>query len=148
MYERKLVAGWGDIDANAHMRNTAYLDKSVDVRITYFTDCGFPVAEFDRLHFGPVVLRDEVDYFREIRLLDEMTVTMQLAGLSEDGRRFILRNEFFRKGELSARVTSTGGWLDLQVRKFIVPPEKLFSAVQRLARSDDFRDLPARATPA
>jgi acyl-CoA thioester hydrolase len=28
MYEKKLLAGWGDMDFNAHMRNTAYLDKS------------------------------------------------------------------------------------------------------------------------
>lgn len=28
MYKKTLVAGWGDMGYNAHMRNTAYLDKS------------------------------------------------------------------------------------------------------------------------
>lgn len=29
MYEQTLHAGWGDMDFNAHMRNTAFLDKCV-----------------------------------------------------------------------------------------------------------------------
>jgi len=28
VYEKTLIAGWGDMDFNAHMRNTAYLDKA------------------------------------------------------------------------------------------------------------------------
>ncbi|WP_229422843.1 thioesterase family protein [Telluria aromaticivorans] len=33
MGEQTLIAGWGNMDFNAHMRNTAYLDKSADVRM-------------------------------------------------------------------------------------------------------------------
>jgi acyl-CoA thioester hydrolase len=58
MFERMLVAGWGDMDYNAHMRNTAYLDKSADVRMMYFAERGFPMAEFARLQLGPVVMKD------------------------------------------------------------------------------------------
>ena len=65
MYEKTLVAGWGDMDFNSHMRNTAYLDKSADVRMMYFAECGFPMAEFMRLKLGPVVMRDEVEFDRE-----------------------------------------------------------------------------------
>ena len=36
MFQKTLVAGWGDMDFNAHMRNTAYLDTSADVRMMYF----------------------------------------------------------------------------------------------------------------
>lgn len=44
MYERTLMAGWGDMDFNSHMRNTAYLDKSADLRMMYFADRGFPMS--------------------------------------------------------------------------------------------------------
>lgn len=142
MYEKKLVAGWGDMDFNAHMRNTAYLDKSADVRMMFFADHGFPMAEFMRLKIGPVVMKDEVTYFREFHLLDEVGVTMSLAGLSADGSRMIIRNEFFRKETLAARVNSTAGWLDLASRKLVRPPEALFKAICSLARCDDFLDLP------
>ena len=37
------------MDYNAHMRNTAYLDKSADVRMMYLAACGFPMAGFARL---------------------------------------------------------------------------------------------------
>lgn len=145
MYQKTLVAGWGDMDFNSHMRNTAYLDKSADVRMMYFADCGFPMAEFVRLKLGPVVMKDEVEYYREFQLLDEVTVSMSLAGLSPDGSRMMLRNDFFRKGVLAARVTSTAGWFDLVNRKLVCPPPTLLQPLRDLARSDDYRELPNSA---
>jgi acyl-CoA thioester hydrolase len=138
MFERMLVAGWGDMDYNAHMRNTAYLDKSADVRMMYFADRGFPMAEFARLQLGPVVMKDEVEYFREFHLLDEIRVTLSMAGLSEDASRMILRNEFYRKGLLAARVTSSCGWFDLRKRKLVCPPDDLALPLRELGRTPDF----------
>lgn len=129
------------MDFNAHMRNTAYLDKSADLRMMYFADSGFPMSEFTRLRLGPVVKKDVVEYFREFKLLDEVIVTMSLAGLSEDGRRMTLRNEFFRGDVLAARVTSSAGWLDLATRKLTSPPPELLNCLRALTRSDDFSEL-------
>jgi acyl-CoA thioester hydrolase len=142
MFKKTLFAGWGDMDFNSHMRNTAYLDKAVDVRMLYFASCGFSMSEFMRLRIGPVVMKDEVEYFREFKLLDEMSVTFSLAGLSEDASRMMLRNDFYRGEELAARVTSTGGWLDLAARKLVTPPEELATALRNLGNSDDFQVLP------
>jgi acyl-CoA thioester hydrolase len=139
MFEKTLVAGWGDIDFNSHMRNTAFLDKSADVRMMFFAENGFPMAEFMRRRLGPVIKRDELEYFKEIRLLETMRVTLALCGLSEDGSRFRLRNEFYcEEGVLAARVTSTGGWLDLSVRKLISPPESLLAALHSLPKTENF----------
>lgn len=142
MYEKTLIAGWGDMDFNSHMRNTAYLDKSADLRMMYFADRGFPMSEFMRLKIGPVVMKDEVEYFREFHLLDPVRVTMMLAGLSVDGSRMKLRNDFYREDVLAARVTSTAGWLDLAQRKLVCPPDGLLQALRDAARSDDFQVLP------
>ena len=142
MYEKTLVAGWGDMDFNAHMRNTAYLDKSADVRMMYFADSGFPIAEFGRRKLGPVVMKDEVEYFREFHLLDDIRISLALAGLSDDGSRMILRNDFYRKEVLAARVTSTAGWFDLANRKLVCPPSDLLQSLRAIARSDDFKTLP------
>jgi len=143
-FVRTFHVGWGDLDSNGHMKNTAYLDKSVDVRMMYFQEHGFAVREFERLRLGPVVRRDEIEYYRELRLLEQMRVTLTLAGASDDGTRFRIRNEFFREdGKLVARVTSTGGWLDLSARKLTVPPEGLVEALRGLVRSEDFEPLPS-----
>ena len=144
MYVKQLMAGWGDMDFNAHMRNTAYLDKSGDVRMMFFSDNGFPAQEFARLNFGPVVMKDEIEYFKEINLLDVVNVSLMSAGLSVDGSRFRVRNEFHTAdGKLAARVTSTGGWLDLGARKLTVPPENLLRAMQSLVKSADYEELPS-----
>lgn len=144
MYAKTLYAGWGDMDFNSHMRNTAFLDKSADVRMMFFADHGFPMAEFLRLKMGPVILRDEVDYHKEVALLQEVRVTISLAGLSEDGSRFKIRNDFFRPdGKLCASVTSSGGWLDLSHRKLVAPPEALLQALRTLPREESFEALPS-----
>ena len=146
-YQQRAIAGWGDMDFNSHMRNTAYLDKSVDVRMMYFVERGFPMSEFVRRKFGPVVLKDELEYFREIHLLEEITITLHLAGLSEDGSRLVMRNDFLRKETPAARVRSTIGWLDLANRKLVCPPEELLEALRDLTRSDDFVTLPGLVRP-
>jgi acyl-CoA thioester hydrolase len=144
MFTRKLFAGWADMDFNAHMKNTAFLDKSVDVRMMYFAGNGFPMQEFARRRFGPVVMRDEVEYFREVTLLQAIDVSFALAGLSADGSRMMLRNEFRREdGKTCVKVTSTGGWMDLDARKLMAPPEGLLVALRNLDRTEDFRELPS-----
>jgi len=142
MYERSFIAGWGDMDFNGHMRNTAYLDRAADTRMMYFADHGFPMRQFAQLRLGPVVMRDEIDYYKEIALLETMRVRLSIAGLSADGSRFRLCNECFRDdGRLAARVSSLGGWLDLGARRLIRPPDALLAALRSLERTEEFAEL-------
>lgn len=148
MYSKLLYAGWGDMDFNGHMANTAYLNKAADVRQAFLMEHGFPMEEFSRLRIGPVVMRDELEYFKEVGLQQQITVTYALAGHAEDGSRFQLRHEIFRTdGKLSARVTSTGGWLDLNGRRLIAPPPTLLAAMNSLERTSDFAVLPSSVRP-
>jgi acyl-CoA thioester hydrolase len=138
-FERTLYARWGDMDFNGHMKNTAYLDAGADVRMMYFAAHGFSMREFERLRFGPVITRDELEYYRELRLLEPIRVTLVADGLSEDGKRFRLRNEFFREdGQKAASVTSSGGWLDLDARKFKAPPDEVKRLLELLPRTPTF----------
>ncbi|RFP23029.1 thioesterase [Duganella sp. BJB488] len=142
MFEKKMMAGWGDMDFNSHMRNTAFLDKAGDVRMLFLSENGFPMSEFMRLNIGPVVMKDEIAYFKEVMLLEEITVTLGVAGLSADGSRWSLSTDIIRAdGKLAARVTSTGGWLDLAARKLIAPPANLLATWQSLGKTPDFQEL-------
>jgi acyl-CoA thioester hydrolase len=141
-FERVFHVRWGDMDFNAHMKNTAYLDMSGDVRMMYFDEQGFSMREFERLKIGPVVMRDELEYFREMRLLESIKVNFQVAGLSPDVSRFCFRNEFFREdGKMVARVNSTGGWLGLESRRLVAPPDQLAKVIRELKQSKDFQEL-------
>jgi acyl-CoA thioester hydrolase len=143
-YSIDTFAAWADMDANAHMANVAYLSKCVDARMSYFKAHGFPVSEFAKRRIGPVVRRDELEYHRELGLLDPLTVTLELAGLAPDGSRFRFRNEILTgEGKLAARITSEGGWLDLAKRKLIAPPEDLLEALQAMPPAAEFERLPS-----
>ena len=146
MYSKTLFASWADMDFNSHMKNTAFLDKSADVRMMFFSEHGFPMEEFSRLRLGPAIMKDEVEYRKEVGLLQPITVTLAIAGHAEDGSRYILRNEILRPdGTLCAIVTSAGGWLDLAARKLVAPPEALHSAMKSLPQTRDFAVLPSSA---
>ncbi len=144
MFSRNMLAGWGDMDFNSHMRNTAYLDKAADLRMMFFAENDFPVKEFISRRIGPVIRKDELEYFSEISLLEEFRVTLAVAGLADNGSHFLLSNEFFRdSGQLAARVKSHGGWLDQAKRKLIIPPAAMLEVMHKLPKTEDFQVLPS-----
>ncbi len=139
VFEKTFHVGWANVDFNGHLGNTSFMDLAVDVRMFFFAENGFSVQEFQRRRFGPVILKDEIEYYKEMYLLDKIRITFQGAGLSEDVSRFKIRNEFFREdGRLAARLDTTGGWLSFESRKLIVPPLELAEAMRSLVRTDNF----------
>ena len=98
---------------------------------------------------APVVFRDELDYRRELRVFDRLTVSVELAGLSEDGARWRLRHQFTRAdGVRAAEIRTTGAWFDLATRKLVVPPPALARGFGRLSRTGDFEVLPGPSASA
>jgi acyl-CoA thioester hydrolase len=144
MYSKTLIAGWGDMDFNAHMGAAAYLTKCFDVRMMFLAENGYSIGEFARLRLGPVGMKDELEYFREVGLLQEIVVTLSVAGLSADGSRWRLCHEVLRSdGKPCARVTSSGGWMDLAARKLVTPPDALLALFKKDMATDDFVELPS-----
>ena len=142
IFEKTFHVGWAHVDFNGHLGNTSFLNLAVDVRMFFFAENGFPVSEFQRRRFGPVIMKDEITYFKEMYMLDKIRITFQNAGMSEDATRFRLRNDFFREdGKLAASLTTTGGWLGFDTRKLVVPPRKLANAMKNLSRTEDFEVL-------
>ncbi len=147
-FERRFHVGWNHLDANRHMGNTAYLAMAADVRIMHFAANGFSAADFARHQIGPVIKSEELEYFRELHLLDEVRVTLLSAGLSDDASRFKIRNEFWKPdGTLMARVTSLGGWLDLRARKLTPPPDAVAAALRAIPRTGDFAVIRTSRVP-
>jgi acyl-CoA thioester hydrolase len=107
------------------------------------------MGEFARLRLGPVGMKDELEYFSEVGLLDTIIVTMSLVGMSTDGSRWRLRQDVLRlDGEACARLTSSGGWMDLAARKLAAPPAALLGLHKKDMAMDDFVELPSSLKPA
>ena len=108
-YAKEFIAGWGTMDFNGHMANTAYLNLAADVRMAFFAEHGFPPSEFRKLALGPVIWKEELEYFREVGLHDSVTVTYALLAMSAEGARFVVENEIWSAaGERAATVRSIG----------------------------------------
>ena len=142
IFEEHFQVGWRDVDPNGHVANMVYLEYAVDARIAFFASQGFPPINFLRMGFGPVIKNDFVEYFREVMMLEEIRVTVENGGHSEDGSRFrVINNIYKADGVHAARVTSIGGWLSMKDRKLMAPPEELKQAWLTLSRTDDFEEL-------
>lgn len=142
-YAKEFLAGWGAMDFNGHLANTAYLNLAADVRMAFFAEHGFPPKEFHRLALGPVMRKDELEYFHEVGLHDTVTVTYAVLAMSPDGARFVVENEIWSAaGERAATVRSTGGWLDLRARKLVAPPAALLAAFQQVPHAPGFVEMP------
>lgn len=139
----KVSARWADMDQNGHLSNSAYLDMAVDARMSFFSAHGFSAEEFALRKFGPVVRRDEAEYLREVRLLEELAVTFELAGMAENGSRFRMANDIYKAdGSPCARLRTEGGWLDLETRRLMLPPPDLLEVLRQLTHTPDYVVLP------
>jgi acyl-CoA thioester hydrolase len=142
IFEKTFQVGWRDVDPNGHVANVTYLQYAVEARIAMFAHYGFPPSEFVKHAVGPVIKNDFVEYFREAVMLDELRVTVERGGQSPDLSRFRVVNNIYKSsGELAAKVTTIGGWLNLKERKLMEPPEGLKIGWNSLSRTDDFEEL-------
>jgi acyl-CoA thioester hydrolase len=141
-YHQVFTVRWSDCDANGHMANTTYSELATETRIGYLASRGWSFAEFQAARFGPVILREELDYLREVRMGEALTVDFTVLGLSKDEARFKLAHEVLRDGKKVARVVLVGGWMDLTRRKLAPPPARLAEILRELPRGEPFDVLP------
>lgn len=144
-YAKSFVVRWADCDANGHMRNTAYSEYAIDVRIAFLAEHGFGFDQFVASGFGPVLLREEIDYLRELKMNETVEVDFRQLGVSADGSRFRLQHDFTRgDGKPAARIVLDGGWMDMRIRRLAPPPDGLARAFAQAPRAEGYAELPAR----
>lgn len=149
IFEKNFEAGWRDVDPNGHVRHSVYGDWAADARFALMQREGFPVPELLALGVGPVILREEFDYLREVNLGDTVTVDVRLSGMSDDGRRWRIRQTVRTEArDVAAALLLHGGWLDLQRRKMVAPPDKLVSLLRNMDRTDDYAPIVREPRPA
>ncbi len=142
-YVRNFRLRWSDADANGHVRHTVYPELGAEVRLAFLAEGGFDWKRLEELGLGPVLLREEVDYLRELGIGEEVTANLEAVALSQDGARWKLRHTVRKLGgEVAGRVLVTGGWIDLQRRKLAVPPEGLAARLREAPRGDGCEELP------
>jgi acyl-CoA thioester hydrolase len=146
-YSKTFVVRWSECDANGHLRNTAYSEFGIETRVGFLADHGFSVNRLREVGMGPVILREELDYLREVHLGETVECDLQRLGLSPDGVRWRLAHDLRKGGKQVARIVLLGGWLDLVNRRLAPPPAELLHMFDQLDAGEPYQDLPAVKRP-
>ncbi len=133
---------WTDIDANRHVRYSAYIDATAELRYRFFAEHNLPPEAFDNLGVGPVFTSLTATFFREVRLGETLTITYLLTGLSPQGIRWKVQHDFLKaNGKKAVSVSLEGTILDLNTRQPTIPTPEIMSVFQQVPRSVDFEVL-------
>lgn len=135
LFSRKIQIRWADIDANHHLRHSAYYDFGAATRMMFLNEKGLTSDKLQELHIGPILFREEAVFRREIRLEDELTVDLSLIKSTPDYSRWSFRHQFIKSdGALAAILTIDGAWMDTVKRKLAVPDtfiKGIFDGIER-----------------
>ena len=142
VFRTEMEVRWADLDANKHVRNTAYSEFATHARLRFLASRGFPAERFTRMGIGPIFFREETVFRRELHLGDIVTVEVRSDGLAPDVSRWRVVHRLLRGGDREAAwVTVDGAWMDLETRQLTVPPEALAEALRSLPHAEGFETL-------
>ena len=142
-YSQPYVIRWSDLDANAHVRYSAYIDAAGDVRYGFFTEHGYPPEKFTELGVGPVYTSLRAEFLREVRLGETVTITYALAGLSSNGARWRVHHDVLKSnGKKAVSIILEGAIIDLATRRAVLPSAELAAIFGSIPRLQEFEVLP------
>jgi acyl-CoA thioester hydrolase len=128
-YTHRCQMRWGDMDAQGHVNNAAYLDYLQEARVAFLLS-GPPVLH-DLLDSGILVVSHQLEYLRPV-IFSERPLIIDLWVDAIGGSRFSIGYELDDGDQLAARA-----------RTVVVPFDLASSALRRL--SADERELLGRA---
>ncbi|HEV3051869.1 MAG TPA: acyl-CoA thioesterase, partial [Longimicrobium sp.] len=73
-FECRFEVRWSDLDGNRHVRNTAFSEYATHTRFQLLASHGFDQARLRAMQFGPVMMREEIRYKREVLFGDALVV--------------------------------------------------------------------------
>lgn len=119
----KVQIRWADLDPNFHVRHSVYYDWGATARTQLLIQAGLTPQVMAKLHFGPILFREECTFRREIHFGDDIEIDTVLVESRPDYSRWTMRHRIMRGEEVCATLIIEGAWLDTKIRKLTAPPE-------------------------
>lgn len=138
---------WSQIDANMHLRHSAYADFAAQARLQILESLGFNANLLEKLKIGPILFREELIYMREVRPSDTVLVTCELTSCRRDGSRWSFTQGLYRgDGVQAAQINVQGAWVDMEKRKLASLPQEWATKFLEIPKSDHFilEEVPAK----
>jgi acyl-CoA thioester hydrolase len=130
---------WSDLDPNFHIRHSVYYDWGALCRIEFLNKYGLDAHAMGQLNFGPILFREECIFRKEIRSVDEISISLQLTRSRKDFSRWSIRHEIKKSdGTVCALLSVDGAWMDTIRRRLASPPEKVHDVFGRMPKGEEF----------
>ncbi len=138
-YSMPVQIRWADLDPNFHLRHSVYYDWAAMCRMEYLTTHGLTPALMSKLHFGPIVFREEAIFRKEVKYGDEVIINLKLIKGRRDYSRWTIMHEIKKSDDtLCALVTIDGAWLNVAERKLFIPPNEVVAIFQNMPLGENF----------
>ncbi len=149
MFLKKFEIRWSDVDANRHLRNSAYIDYMSHTRMSFLMEKGLGQESLMKYDLGPVAFYEHIYYFKEVFPGKPIYVSLKLNGMAEDGRFFNFSHDFYNhKGENIARCEMMGGWINMVTRKTTGLPKEFLERFNAFEKTANFKILTSKDTRA
>jgi len=123
LYDKSIEVRWSDCDANQHMRHSAYSDMCAHTRIGFLQKIGMDSDWFKMHGIGPVLFREQTEYFAELFMGEMVSVTVELGELTGSSKSVCWVNKLYKQnGDLAAKHQVVVGWMDIKLRKVVKLP--------------------------
>jgi len=130
---------WSMIDANRHLRHSAYSDLCTQARNNLMIHIGLSVNECAKYGIAPILFREETIFHREIKMDEEISVAVEMTKHTIANNRFSITHFVYKAdGTKSATVTIDGAWFDLQSRKLTTLPEDIVKLVNQIPKNENY----------
>jgi acyl-CoA thioester hydrolase len=141
-FTRTFAVKWADLDTNGHLRYSVYIDYAVDTQFRSIENYGYTPKRLMEEGFGPVILRMETRYSREVTFDESVIDSFKMAGMSPDGARWKSRHDIAKSnGDMAATIKLEGVWVDVHTKQAILPPPDLLQILNLLPRIENFETL-------
>lgn len=112
-----------EIDELGHMNYLHYITRFTDARMEWLKEVGLSFHELVERQLGPVLLKLETEYTKEVRLGDTVEIRTILTRVGT--KSFTLKQTMYHENQISASSTVILAIMDLQVRKAIPVPNEI-----------------------
>ncbi len=108
--------------------------------MAFLLENGLTTTMMQENNIGPILLKEECTFRKEIRFGDELTITLKLSGFSSSGSRWSMVHELYKNDNiLSAIIHIDGAWLDTIKRKMAEPPAVVKQIFDNAPKTTDFK---------
>lgn len=133
---------WADLDPNVHLRHSVYYDWGAFCRVSFLNEQGLTMEMMQQLGIGPILFREECVFRKEIRLGDQVMVSLELVKAKKDYSRWSIQHTIRKNSDtIAAILTVDGAWLDMGKRKLAKPPREVHDVFTKMPVDKSFQWL-------